>query len=120
LHEMSLMSEVFEIINQTVETNNIRQVKKVNLQVGRLANVAPDSLSFIFGILAQGTKCQGACLMVEEMPVTANCLTCDQEFHGEGFPLICPACGSRETYITGGTEFRVASLEVDEEVKSNN
>lgn len=119
MHEFSLMSQIFEIINQTVEANDIKQVKKVNLQVGKMANVVPDTLSFCFEILSQGTKCQGAELVMESVPLTVICRVCNETFVGEGFPLICPTCGSRDTNIIGGTQISVASLEFTEEVEND-
>lgn len=119
MHEMSLMTQVFDIINQTVAFNNVTQVRRVTLKVGKMANVVPDCLSFCFEILSQGTKCQGAELVMEEVPVTVECRECGKEFSTEGFPLICPVCGSSNTGITGGTEITVDSLEIDEEAEQN-
>lgn len=112
---MSLMAQIFKIINETVADHNVVQVRKVSLKVGRMANVIPDCLSFCFQVLSQGTKCQGAKLVMEEVPVTAECRECGREFAGDSFPLICPSCTGQNTEIIGGTEIFIDSLEVDEE-----
>lgn len=108
------MAQVFDIIQETAAVNDVAQVRKVILKVGKMANVVPDCLNFCFEVLSQGTKCQGASLVIEEEPVTVQCQACGKEFLGEGFPLLCPDCGSRNARITGGTGITIDSLEVDE------
>jgi Zn finger protein HypA/HybF involved in hydrogenase expression len=48
-------------------------VERINLKVGKLAAVVPDSLKFCFEVAAKNTPLEGAILHIEEIPVTARC-----------------------------------------------
>ncbi|WP_368731541.1 hydrogenase maturation nickel metallochaperone HypA [Calderihabitans maritimus] len=110
---MSLMMQIFDIINQTISDYKVKKVKRVTLKVGKMSNVMPDSLSFCFEVLSEGTKCEGAELVIQETPLTGRCLDCQKEFTSEGFPLACPNCGSRNTRMIGGTELAIESIEAE-------
>lgn len=113
MHEMSLMLQIFDIINDTAAQHGANEVTRVTLKVGKLANVVPDALEFAFAALAAGTKCEGAELVIEEIPVTGQCLQCHHQFTGEGFPLVCPQCDTNRVRIARGTEFTLDSLDVE-------
>lgn len=113
MHEMSLMTQIFDIINDAIASHEVTEVTRITLKVGKMSNVVPDSLSFCFEVLAKGTKCEGAELVIKEILITAYCANCQREFVSEEFPLKCPQCGGHNTRISGGTELAIDSLDVD-------
>ena len=65
MHELSLSSA---IVNTVVKHAQERPVGVVNLRVGALRQVVPDTLDFYFGFVAKGTVCEGARLEQELLP----------------------------------------------------
>ncbi len=113
MHEMSLMSGVFEAIDAALEAYQVPRVTKVKLQVGRLTNAEPDALDFAFQAFAAGTPMEGAVLEIELVPLAGCCKECAREFEIEGLVFYCPECKSPSIHIVRGRELVLESLEVE-------
>ena len=86
----------------------------MRLKVGKMSTAVPDSLSFYFEYLRQGTQLEKASLEIEEIPVEARCRKCGKAFQVEGVAFSCPECGSCVIDITAGRELLVDSVEVED------
>lgn len=113
MHELSLIHEVFKVLEEQVKTHKVKKVHQVHLKVGKMMSVVPSSLSFCFEILAQGTSLEGAKLEIEEIPVKCRCRKCGQEFIVESFIFACPKCKKTDLEQLSGNEFMVHNMEVD-------
>jgi hydrogenase nickel incorporation protein HypA/HybF len=112
VHELSLSAA---IVNTVVKHAAGRRVSVVNLRVGRLRQVVPDSLEFYFGFTASGTVCEGARLEQELVPAVLSCDDCDARWEID-FPVFrCPGCGRADVEVVSGEEFEVESIEVEED-----
>jgi hydrogenase nickel incorporation protein HypA/HybF len=111
VHELSLSSAV---VNTVVRHAAGRRVSVVNLRVGQLRQVIPDSLEFYFEFVARGTVCEGARLEHELIEARLRCRPCEREW-GIDVPAVrCPTCGGGDVEVAGGNEFEVESIEVEE------
>ncbi len=111
---MSLMSGVFEAIDNTLTHYSVKKVTLVKLKVGRLTNAEPEALQMAFSAFAQGTLCEGAELKVEMIPVKGKCRSCQEEFQIENLAFACPVCEHLGIDIIQGEELLLESLEVEE------
>ncbi len=110
MHELSLSSA---IVNTVVKHAESRRVTVVNLRVGRLRQVIPDTLEFYFEFVARGTLCEGARLEQEVLDARLRCGACDTEWSIEIPAFRCPTCGGSEVEVASGNEFEVESIEVE-------
>ncbi len=55
-------------------------MRRVTLDVGKLAGVTPDAIAFCFDIVAKGTALDGARLDINEIPGRCRCRDCGSEF----------------------------------------
>lgn len=111
MHELSLSSA---IVDTVVRHAAGRRVSVVNLRVGRLRQVIPDSLQFYFEFVARGTVCEGARLEHELIEARLRCRPCAREWGIEVPAFRCPICGGSEVEVASGDEFEVESIEVEE------
>jgi hydrogenase nickel incorporation protein HypA/HybF len=111
VHELAIAESVLQIATQNACG---RRVCKVELKVGYLRQVVPSALEFGFGLLAEGTPCEGAELEIEVVPAAGCCVACGGYSEFESFPLCCAHCGSPEIEVTAGQELLVDSLEVED------
>jgi hydrogenase nickel incorporation protein HypA/HybF len=111
VHELSLSGA---IVNTVVKHAGGRRVAVVNLQVGQLRQVVPDTLEFYFEFVARGTVCEGARLEQELVPARLRCTPCELEWTIEIPAFRCPSCGGSEVRVHSGEEFQVESIEVEE------
>ena len=111
MHELSLSSA---IVNTVVKHAAGRRVSSVQMRIGALRQVVPDSLDFYFDIVARDTVCEGAALHQELIPGRLRCAGCEREWEME-FPMFrCESCGGVDVAVVSGEEFEVESIEVEE------
>ena len=111
VHELSIAQSLLEIILEESLKNRLVRVTVVRLQVGTLAAVVPDSLTFCFDMLTPGTVAEGAVLEIDTVPATALCPECDKRFEVRNHIFLCPECGSPSFDLMGGRELSVSEIE---------
>jgi hydrogenase nickel incorporation protein HypA/HybF len=112
MHELSLATG---IVDTVVRHADGRRVTSVEMRIGTLRQVVPESLDFYFGICSRDTVCQGATLDHEIIEARVRCRSCDQEWELTEPDFRCRACASTDVEVVAGTEFEVDSIEVMEE-----
>jgi len=111
MHELSLSSA---IVNTVVKHAADRRVAVVNLRVGRLRQVVPDTLEFYFEFVARDSVCEGARLNQEVVEARLRCNPCGLEWGIELPAFRCPTCGGSDVVVASGNEFEVDSIEIEE------
>ena len=112
MHELAIADAVVGIASRHA---NGRRVTRVDVRVGHLRQVVPDSLRFAFELMTNGTALEGAELVIEEVPARVDCAGCGASGVLERFPASCGECGSLDVELAGGDELLVDSLELEEE-----
>ena len=111
MHELSLSSA---IVNTVAKHAAGRRVSTVQLRVGRLRQVIPETLEFYFEFVARDTVCEGATLKQEVIEARLRCLECELDWPIEIPAFRCPTCGGGRVEVAAGDEFEVESIEVEE------
>jgi len=115
MHELSLSGA---IVNTVEKHAAGRPVSVVNLRIGALRQVVPDTLEFYFGFVSKGTVCEDARLEQELIPARLRCEVCEREWDIELPIFMCPDCGAGgRVGVASGDEFEVESIEVEEEAE---
>lgn len=118
MHEIGLMTAIFEQVTASAAENNIERVAKVKLVVGRMNGALPDALDFAFTILAPGTIFEGGKLEIEEKDVTLECPKCGAVSEVGKVTYFCPRCSARAKIKTG-QELYIDYYEGDQEGKED-
>lgn len=116
MHELSIMEGVLNMVRESAEQNNINKINEINLVIGKLSMVLPDSLSFCFQALSVHEEMfQNAVLKIEERDTMIQCAICEQQFTLEdGWCLVCPGCGGSNVSIISGREMYLDYYEGDD------
>jgi hydrogenase nickel incorporation protein HypA/HybF len=112
MHELSVATAIVDTVERHAAG---RRVTAVQLRVGALRQVVPDSLEFYFGIVGRGGVCEGARLEQELVPARLRCAPCAREWEIDLPDFRCAACGGSEVEVVAGEELEVESIEVEEE-----
>jgi len=120
MHEMGIAMQIIEIATASIpdDMENVR-VERVNLKVGKLAAVVPESLRFCFEIAAKDTPLSGAVLHIDEIPVVAVCRECRAEWTINEPAFRCKECESGSIDIISGRELDIESIEIADEDKQD-
>jgi hydrogenase nickel incorporation protein HypA/HybF len=110
MHELALAGAVIDTAERHAGG---RRVTLIQLRLGELRQVVPDSLDFYFEHVARGTLCEGAALEYEIVSAALGCAACGTSW-GPEVSFRCPQCGAADVAVESGNEFEVESIEVEE------
>ncbi len=115
MHELPITQSILNIAVTTAQQHGGGRVTAINLVIGDMTSIVDDSVQFYFDILSKDTLAAGATLNFRREPATAACLDCQHETSVKP-PLMpfCPQCGSVRLHVTGGKEFFIDSIELDD------
>jgi hydrogenase nickel incorporation protein HypA/HybF len=113
---MGIALQIIEIATESIppDAGDVR-IEKINLKIGKLAAVVPDSLRFCFDVAVKDTPLDGAKLVIQELPVVARCRDCDTQWTISSPAFTCENCNSGSLEILSGRELDVESIEIAQE-----
>lgn len=115
MHEMGIAMQIIEIATASIPADmEGARVVRVNLKVGKLSAIVPDSLHFCFEVAAKDTLLEGATLAIEELPVVARCNDCHFEWTIDSPVFTCQKCRSGRIELLSGRELDIQSIEIAE------
>ncbi len=113
MHELSLITSLFEIIEEKAKEQKAQKILMVKLQVGQLSGAVPDLLITAFDIYKQNTMASEAVLEIEEVAFKVQCQACKTEMIKEDFIVVCDQCGSTDIKILQGTELFLLKMDLE-------
>ena len=123
MHELSISSAILDTVLRHADG---RPVSGIELRVGRLRQVVPDSLTFYLEIVSRDTPAEGAELELELIDALMRCASCSHEWDPAPPPaeeesqimllpqFRCPVCGEAGAEVVTGEELEVESITVEE------
>jgi hydrogenase nickel incorporation protein HypA/HybF len=116
MHELPVTESIVRIAVEEAEKHNVKRINNIKLKVGELSGLVSECIQYYFDIISKGTKAEGAKLIIDKISITMKCCNCN--FSGDTKEFInnkCPSCESLEMKMSGGHEFYMDSMEVDED-----
>lgn len=110
MHELSICGSIADIVTRRAAG---RAVKVINVRVGQLRQVVPDTLAYCWELVSEGTSLAGSRISVEFVPARIKCRACGQVTDVGAVPVFaCGGCGGFNADVVSGEEFLITSLEV--------
>jgi hydrogenase nickel incorporation protein HypA/HybF len=113
MHEMSIAQSLITILQEEMAKHGATALRSVRLNIGEMSAIVPESLSFCFEIIIQGTPLEGAKLLMDRIPLRGYCPGCDRPFDIKDFVFVCPTCGSTNIETIEGQELSIVEMEVE-------
>jgi hydrogenase nickel incorporation protein HypA/HybF len=114
MHELAVTQSLLDLAVRKAEEHHARRVTDLNIVVGRLASMVDDSVQFYFDALSAGTLCEHAQLHFRRVPARLECQDCQCAYELEQDLKPCPQCGGSNVRVTGGDEFYLESIELED------
>ena len=112
MHELSICASIADIATRHAAG---RPVSVINVRVGQLRQIVPDTLVYCWGLLCEETSLAGSRIIVETVPARIRCRSCEQTADVGDLPVFaCAGCGGIDVEIVAGEEFLITSLELAE------
>ena len=113
VHELSICSSIADIARRRADG---RTIAVINVRVGQLRQIVPDTLIYCWSLISEETALAGSRIVVESVPARIRCRSCQHTADVGDLPVFaCAACGGIDVEIVAGEEFLITSLELAEE-----
>ena len=110
MHEMALAEGILAVV---LDAAGDQPVRKVDLRVGALQLVVPESLQFSFQLASEGTLAQNASIHIDDVPARLRCKQCRSVTIVRQPPFQCDRCASINVEIVSGDEVLVDAVELE-------
>ncbi len=110
MHEMSIAQSIVEIASDYAVKNKAKWVSEIELEIGTLAGIEFDSLTFALDVCKNNTLLSKADVKINKVQARARCIDCSSEFEVIRLFDACPKCNSYATQLICGKELQVKSL----------
>lgn len=114
MHELALMGDILNIIQNDIEKRKFSKVTKVELIVGDISNALPDALQMAFDIYKTQKipfLLNESELIIHREEAKAICCICDNEYVPDQKIAVCPICKVPSGKLILGETFKVYSYE---------
>ena len=113
MHELALARSLIEMVDEYAFKNGGRPVRRINCRLGELSAMTR-ALYFCFESASKGSRCEGGELVIEEVPLSVFCHTCNAVKTPSGrFNFRCPDCGFPTPKVVTGREMQLTSIELE-------
>jgi hydrogenase nickel incorporation protein HypA/HybF len=113
MHEMTIAINVVDMITRMAAAEGSQRINEVELEIGALAGIMTDALTFCYEAASSDTMAAGSTLKLIGIPGRGRCRDCEQEFEVETFFTACPDCSGFHVEIIDGKELNIRSINVD-------
>ena len=102
MHELGICDALLKMVRGIMKDEELTEVEKITVEVGSLSGVVPRFLADCWVAVADGTELEKTEFVIEELPGTARCMDCGEQFIADLYDLSCPACkGKKLLPLTG-------------------
>jgi hydrogenase nickel incorporation protein HypA/HybF len=114
MHEMALMGDILQLVQEDAAGRGIGKIEKIELIVGEISNAMPDALRMAFDIFRDQNPylfVEGAELVIFIEEAKAICVLCGCEYRPDFKVALCPSCHVPSGKVLEGETFQVLSYE---------
>ena len=109
VHELSLCEAIADSVSRHASG---RPVRRASVRIGYLRQVVPESMSFCWEVLTDGTDLAGCELDIEHVPAIVACGQCGEVTTLVLPVLLCGSCGGSEVALESGDEMLLVSIDL--------
>jgi hydrogenase nickel incorporation protein HypA/HybF len=113
VHELSLAVNIVGTVEEFAAARGFERVEAVTLQIGELAGIDKDALSFAWDLATADSVAAGSRLEFRDVSLKVRCPACGVERHPpQIWEVACPTCpgvapeilAGRELHVVGGAQ----------------
>ena len=113
MHELSIALGIIDAACEEAERRGGARVIAVHLRLGMMAGVVKEALHSSYELAAESTPLAGSTLVIEEIPITIRCPTCNAPRPVISLQdLRCRECLSVTADILTGRELEITAMEI--------
>ena len=112
MHELSIARSVISSVEKICQDDHLDKVKEVTLEIGAMSGVSKSALLFCWPLATKQTLLEESQLVIDEIPLTLECMSCNRQSNPGVFVMCCEYCGSSQVKVQRGNELKIKNMEV--------
>lgn len=112
MHELSIALSIVDLAEKQAREHNATEIEELELEIGNLAGVELQTLTFALESSIKGTMLENARIIRNDVQGEGRCGDCETIFVMKQHIEPCPKCGSYFINIIKGKELRIKSIVV--------
>lgn len=116
MHELTILVELVDMVEQAMKENNINKINMVVVQVGQLSSIVPRYLKEYYPNACANSKLEGSSLKIEMIRANGLCHHCNKVFNIVKAKGKCPLCQADDWEMLSGQEFMLKEIRIGEEI----
>ena len=114
MHELGIVFHIIKQVDEVAEQNQVKEVKKVTLEIGEVSGVVPKYLNDCWKWAVENrSKFMKNCLLeIITLKAKSYCEDCGEMFDTVANGKICPHCQKQNTYLVTGNGVSIKDIEV--------
>lgn len=113
MHELSIATNILDAAEDEARKLGYNSISLISLEIGSLASIEPNSLSFCFEAASKNTIAKNAILDINLVPGHGICNTCHNQIEVKTIPCSCPKCNKFSLTIKDGFQILIKNMEVN-------
>ena len=114
MHELGIVMNVVEQVEQVAKENGVKRVLKLNLEVGEVSSVVPELFTDCFEWAKKRTEyLKDTKLNLIILQAISYCRDCRKTYETTKYAKVCPYCGGDDTYLVTGSEINIKDIAVE-------
>ena len=113
MHELSVVANLFEILEEKTKEQNGKRIILVQLQIGALSGIVPELLATAFEIYKKDTIASEAEIKIKTIPLKVQCKDCQKVMIKDDFIFVCDICRSTNIQTLEGTEMILEKMDIE-------
>lgn len=110
MHELSLLENVREIIEQEADSQQFVKVRQITLAIGALSCIETSAIRFAFDVVMADSLAADAELLIETVPARGRCRHCGKEMPMQALHQCCVFCDQYGVDIFQGNGLQIKEL----------
>ena len=112
MHELGIVFHVIRAVEDIGRQQQLTDVASVTLELGQVSGVVPRELESCWKWAAARTELMPrAALRIETVHAITHCDGCGRDYDTVPQGLMCPYCGSEDTWLVQGNEVNIKEIE---------
>ena len=95
MHELSICSSIADIARRRAEG---RAISVINVRVGQLRQIVPDTLVYCWTLISEDTPLAGSRIVVESVPARIRCRSCEHTADVGDLPVFACRAAAGSTW----------------------
>lgn len=110
MHELGIMVNIIERIEQIAKEQKLCEISELILEVGELSGVLPGYLRDCYPAAAYDTPLQNTKLIIENIPGIVICIDCKHTYRFLENSGGCPKCNSSQKETLSGNQLNIKHI----------